>query len=75
MFALLGSWLTSFLDGYVLAIVSSLAPSLRPIALIWLTVWIANYGLATMRGEASDSLSVFGWKMVKISFILSFALG
>ena len=75
MFAQLGIWLTGFLDGYVLSVVSTLASQLRPIALIWLTVWIANYGLATMRGEASDSLSVFGWKMVKLSFILAFALG
>jgi type IV secretion system protein VirB6 len=75
MFALLGSWLTSFLDGYVLNIVSTLASELRPIALIWLTVFIATYGLAVMRGEASESLAVFGWKMVKISFILAFSLG
>ena len=75
MFTQLGLWLTGFLDGYVLGIVSTLAAQLRPIALIWLTVWIANYGQATMRGEASDSLSVFGWKVVKVSFILAFALG
>ena len=75
MFGLLGTWLGDFLNGYVFSIVSTLAAGLRPIALIWLTVWIANYGLATMRGEASDSLSVFGWKMVKVSFILAFALG
>ena len=75
MFQQIGSWLTSFLSGYVAGIVATLTADLAPIALIWLTVYIANYGYAVARGEASEPLAVFGWKMIKIAFILSFALG
>ena len=74
MFAMLGGWISQFLDGYVVAVVTALCSALRPIALIWLTVYIANYGYAVSRGEASEPFAVFGWKMVKISFILTFAL-
>ena len=74
MFAQLGVWLTTFLTNYVSAVVGRLAAGLTPIALIWLTVYIANYGYAVTRGEASDPFSTFAWKMVKMMFILAFAL-
>ena len=74
MFAMLGNWLGMFLDGYVAAVVATICGDLRPIALIWLTVYIANYGFAVSRGEASEPFAVFGWKMVKVTFILTFAL-
>ena len=75
MFAQLGIWLTAFLTGYVSNTVATLAAALTPIALIWLTVYIANYGYAVTRGEASDPFSTFAWKMVKMMFIMGFALG
>ena len=74
MFAQLGVWLTTFLTGYVSAVVGTLAAALTPLALIWLTVYIANYGYAVTRGEASDPFSTFAWKMVKMMFIMAFAL-
>ena len=74
MFAQLGLWLTTFLDGYVAGVVATVAAALRPIAVIWLTVYIANYGYAVTRGEASDPFSTFAWKMVKMMFIMAFAL-
>ena len=74
MFAQLGAWLTTFLTGYVSGVVSTLAAALTPIALIWLTVYIANYGYAVTRGEASDPVATFAWKMVKTMFILAIAL-
>lgn len=74
MFAQLGAWLTTFLTGYVATVVGTLAAALTSIALIWLTVYIANYGYAVTRGEASDPFSTFAWKMVKMMFIIAFAL-
>lgn len=74
MFTLLGGWLSTFLTGYVGNVVATLSAALAPIALIWLTVYIANYGYAVTRGEASDPFSTFAWKMVKMMFIMAFAL-
>ena len=74
MFAQLGLWLSTFLDGYVAGVVGTVAAALRPIAVIWLTVYIANYGYAVTRGEASDPFSTFAWKMVKMMFIMALAL-
>ncbi len=74
MFAQLGIWIGQFLDGYVLRVVGTLTVSLTAVALLWLTVYIGAYGYAVSRGEASDSLHVFLWKMVKMTFIFSFAL-
>lgn len=74
MFAQLGVWLTTFLNGYVGNVVGILSAALIPIALIWLTVYIANYGYAVTRGEASDPFSTFAWKMVKMMFIMAFAI-
>ena len=74
MFTRLGVWLTTFLSGYVSGVVATVAAALTPIALIWLTVYVANYGYAVTRGEASDPFSTFAWKMVKMMFIMAFAL-
>jgi len=74
MFRIFGDWLTQFLSGYVANVVATLATALTPIALTWLTVYIANYSLAVMRGEAQDPVSTFVWKMVKMMFIMAFAL-
>lgn len=74
MFAQLGIWLTTFTSGYVAKVVGNLSAALTVIALIWLTVYIVNYGYAVVRGEVQEPISVFGWKMVKMAFILGIAL-
>lgn len=75
MFTQLGTWLTSFLTGYVNNVVAQLAAMLFPLAVILGTIYIANYGYAVARGEVSEPLGVFGWKMIKLAFIAAFALG
>jgi type IV secretion system protein VirB6 len=42
--------------------------------LLLVTMYIAVYGLAVMRGEATEPVGTFAWKMVKVGAILSFAL-
>jgi type IV secretion system protein VirB6 len=74
MFAQLGVWLSQFLNGYVARVSGDLSTALVGIATAWLTVYIANYGYAVVRGEVQEPLSVFGWKMVKMAFILGIAL-
>lgn len=74
MFERAGAWLTTFTSGYVARVVGDLATGLSVIALIWLTVYIANYGYAVVRGEVQEPMSVFAWKMTKMAFILAFAL-
>jgi type IV secretion system protein VirB6 len=74
MFGKLGLWLSQFTSGYVARVVGDLSTGLSVIALIWLTVYIANYGYAVVRGEVQEPMSVFAWKMVKMGFILAFAL-
>ena len=53
---------------------ADLATGLVPVALALVTIYIAIYGLAVMRGEASEPVGTFAWKMVKVGAILSFAL-
>ena len=74
MFGRLGSWVTQFTSGYVARVVGDLSTGLAVIALIWLTVYIANYGYTVVRGEVQEPMSVFAWKMTKMAFILAFAL-
>lgn len=74
MFEQIGLWLTQFTTGYVVRVSSDLAAALAPIALAWLTIYIANYGYAAARGEVPEPFATFTWKMVKIAFILAFAL-
>lgn len=74
MFGQAGMWLTAFTSGYVARVVGDLSTGLSVIALIWLTVYIANYGYAVVRGEVQEPMSVFAWKMTKMAFILAFAL-
>ena len=75
MFTQLGIWINTFLSGYVAAIVSDLCTELAPIAALLLTIYVATYGFALARGEASESLAVFFWKMIKKTFVTTFALG
>jgi len=74
MFAKLETWFNTFFLGYAARVSADLATGLVPVALALVTIYIAIYGLAVMRGEASEPVGTFAWKMVKVSAILSFAL-
>jgi len=74
MFARLETWFNAFFLGYAARVSSDLAVGLVPIALLLVTVYVAVYGLAVMRGEATEPVGTFAWKMVKVGAILSFAL-
>lgn len=74
MFAKLESWFNAFFLGYSARVSGDLAVGLVPVALALVTIYIAVYGLAVMRGEASEPVGTFAWKMVKVGAILSFAL-
>ncbi len=74
MFAKLETWFNAFFLGYATRVSGDLATGLVPVALALVTVYIAVYGLAVMRGEASEPVGTFAWKMVKVGAILSFAL-
>lgn len=70
----LGNWLNQFLTGYVANVVSQLCAFLWPLGVAMLTLYVANYGLAVMRGEVSEPLEVFAWKTVKIGITMTVAL-
>jgi len=74
MFARLETWFNAFFLGYAARVSGDLAVGLVPIALLLVTVYVAVYGLAVMRGEATEPVGTFAWKMVKVGAILSFAL-
>lgn len=74
MFARLETWFNTFFLGYAARVSADLATGLVPVALALVTVYVAVYGLAVMRGEASEPVGIFAWKMVKVMAILSFAL-
>ena len=54
MFAKLEAWFNTFFLGYVARVSGDLAVGLVPVALALVTVYIAVYGLAVMRGEATE---------------------
>ncbi len=74
MFARLEAWFNIFFQGYAARVSADLAAGLVPVALAGLTIYIAIFGLAVMRGEAPEPIGTFAWKMVKVMAILSFAL-
>jgi type IV secretion system protein VirB6 len=74
MFARLEAWFNLFFLGYAARVSADLAAGLVPVALAGLTIYIAIYGLAVMRGEAPEPVGTFAWKMVKVMAILAFAL-
>ena len=74
MFARLETWFNAFFLGYAARVSGDLAVGLVPIALLLVTVYVAIYGLAVMRGEATEPVGTFAWKMIKVGAILSFAL-
>lgn len=74
MFAWVGSKFDAVLNGYVLGVVSTLAAAITPIALTAMTLWIALYGWAAIRGEVSEAVPAFAWKVFKIGIVLALAL-
>jgi len=74
MFARLETWFNTFFLGYAARVSADLAVGLVPVSLALVTIYVAIYGLAVMRGEASEPVGTFAWKMVKVGAILSFAL-
>ena len=74
MFAKLDAWFNVFILGYATRVSGQLAAGLVPVALALVTVYIAVFGLAVMRGEAPEPIGTFAWKMVKVGAILAFAL-
>ena len=74
MFAWMGSNFDTILSTYVLGVVSVLMTAIAPVALTAMTIWVFMYGWAILRGEVSQALPAFVWKVVKISMILSLAL-
>jgi hypothetical protein len=74
MFARARSMVQRVLPRLRRARVRDLAVGLVPMALALVTIYIAVYGLAVMRGEATEPVGTFAWKMVKVGAILSFAL-
>ena len=72
MFARLEAWFNTFFLGYAARVSADLATGLVPVALALVTIYIAIYGLAVMRGEASEPVGTFAWKMVTVgAFCLS----
>lgn len=74
MFARLETWFNTFFLGYAARVSGDLAVGMVPIALLLVTVYVAIYGLAVMRGEATEPVGTFAWKMAKVGAILAFAL-
>ncbi len=74
MFTWVGAQFDSVLNTYVIGVVSALMTAIAPIALTSMTLWIALYGWAVLRGEVSEALPAFMWKVFKIGLILAFAL-
>ncbi len=59
---------------YLAGSAAALAAGLAPLIVIGLSIWFALYGIAVMRGEVSEPVIAFAWHVVKISFIVAFAL-
>jgi type IV secretion system protein VirB6 len=74
MFTWVGAKFDAILNNYVLGVVSALMTSLAPVALSAMTLWVALYGWAILRGEVSESIPNFTWKVFKIGLVLAFAL-
>ena len=73
MFTWLGAQIDSVLSGYITSVVASVMAYLGPIALAGMTLWIVIYGFAVMRGEVTEPVQTFAWKMIKNGLIVGFA--
>ncbi len=74
MFTWVGTQFTNILDSYALGVISTLMAAIAPVALSAMTIWVALYGWAVLRGEVSETLPTFVWKVFKIGIALAFAL-
>ena len=74
MFNWVGAQLDAILSTYVLDVVVALMAAIAPVALTAMTLWVGLYGWAVMRNEVSETAPNFLWKIVKIGFVLAFAL-
>lgn len=74
MFTWVGAQFDSVLNTYVVSVVGTLMSGIAPVALSAMTLWVLLFGWAVLRGEVSDSIPVFVWKVVKIGLVLAFAL-
>ncbi|MDC6166587.1 type IV secretion system protein [Paucibacter sp. XJ19-41] len=74
MFAWVGSQLDSVLNTYVVGVIATLISAITPLALTAMTLWVLLFGWAVLRGEASETVPIFVWKVVKIGLVLAFAL-
>lgn len=74
MFAWVGSQLDGVLNTYVVSVIGTLMTSITPVALSAMTLWVLLFGWAVLRGEASETVPVFVWKVFKIGLVLAFAL-
>lgn len=75
MFERLNVLLTTLVTGYAGTVSAALAAGLAAPALALVTAQIALFGLAVMRGEASEPVGAFAWKMAKTVAIVAFATG
>lgn len=61
-------------DVYVNQTSAAIIGAITPIVGIGVTIWIINYGLAVLRGQAQAPVMDFTWKATKIAMILGLGL-
>jgi type IV secretion system protein VirB6 len=71
---LLSGNIDAALAKYLAGTAAALAAGLAPLIIIGITMWIALYGMAVMRGEVNDPFNIFVKNVIRISFIVLFAL-
>jgi type IV secretion system protein VirB6 len=74
MFAWVGGQLDGVLNTYVVSVIGTLMNAITPVALTVMSLWVLLFGWAVLRGEASDTVPIFVWKVFKIGLVLAFAL-
>ena len=74
MFTWVGSQFDVLLGTYVVGVVGTLMSAIAPVALSLLTLWVALYGWAVLRGEVAESVPTFVWKLFKIGLVFALAL-
>ncbi|KWN82991.1 type IV secretion system protein [Burkholderia stagnalis] len=75
IFNFVGGTLENALVTFANTTSANLAGAIVPLVTSALTIWVYVYGWAVMRGEVHEPVQQFVWKAVKITIILSFALG
>lgn len=74
MFAWIEAQLNVVLNGYVLGAVADLTIAIRPVVIAAMTLWVALYGWAILRGQIPESLPTFVWQCFKMGLIFSIGL-